>query len=129
MGAATRIHTGILKSEARDGSILNKDMPNSTDGPGKDSHSFYKTFNLDLNFFNDENNALEATVKNNDRIASGWAKCPASENRVLIAQLNTDRKLAFELNIHLRYSMGGSMQFVSNNLESTEKQIDRLIGN
>ena len=126
MGAATRLHTGILKSDDKDGSIIKRASLDKTDGLTKGELPNFKIFNLDLNFFNDPKNASKFSTNNGGWAAPGGVKGPTNENRVLIAQLTTNGKLMFELNVQIGTPSGGYVQFVAKNPEESEIQFNKL---
>jgi hypothetical protein len=120
LGAASRLHTGILRSEDQDGSILNRPEFGKTDGLTNGILPTFKQFNLDLNFFNDRKNASVFSTSNGGWAALEGVKGPTSENRILIAQLTTNGKLSFQLNIQIGTPTKGSLLFVANNPEGSE---------
>ena len=126
LGAATRLHTGILISEDKDGSLIHRKTLDKADGLTKGSLPNFKTFNLDLNFFNNAKDAANFSTHNGAWAALGGVMGPTSENRVLIAQLTTNGKLSFELNIQMGTPTGGSVQFVPDNPEGSEIKYDGL---
>ena len=126
MGAATRLHTGILKSEDRDGSIISRASLTKADGLTKGELPNFKIFNLDLNFFNDPKNASVFSTNNGGWAAPGGVKGPTNENQVLIAQLTTNGKLSFELNVQIGTPTSGYIQFVSKNAGGSEIHFDKL---
>jgi hypothetical protein len=113
MGAATRIHSGVLKSEDKDSSIIHRSGLTNTDGLTKGNLPLFKVYNLDLNFFNSEN-AVDFFLDDGGWAAMGGVKGPTDENRVLIAQLTTDGKITFKFNIQIGTPSGGFIQFVPN---------------
>lgn len=129
MGAASRIHTGILKSEDKDGSLLIRPALSKADGLTKWIFPDFKIFNIDLNFFNDTKNAVRFSSNNGGWAAPGGVNGPTAENRVLIAQLTTTGKLSFELNIQIGTPSGGYVQFVAKNPEGSEIQFNKVTYN
>jgi hypothetical protein len=115
MGAATRFHTGILKSDDTDGSLLNKNTLDNADGLTKGVLPRFQIFNIDLNFFNNFSNAKEFATNNGGWAALGGVKGSTNENRILIAQLTTNGKLSFDLNIQVGTPTGEAIKFVSSN--------------
>jgi hypothetical protein len=126
MGAASRLHTGILKSEDNDGSILKRNSLSKSDGLTKGNLPYFKPFNIDLNFFNNVKDASYFSTKNGAWAALGGVMGPTAENRVLIAQLTTNGKLTFDLNVQIGTPDKGFVQFVANNPESSELQFNGL---
>ncbi|MFZ4583254.1 MAG: hypothetical protein ACOYM7_11455, partial [Paludibacter sp.] len=131
MGAATRLHTGIPRSEDKDGSMLipNRHSFDESDGLTNGVLPDFRIFNLDLNSFDDD-----SIVSNFSTFDGGWAamggiKGPTPENRVLIAQLTTNGKLTFNLNVQIGKPNGGYMQFVAKNPKGAEMQFEGLTYN
>lgn len=120
MGAATQSHFGILKSEDKDGSILNKKSLDKADGLIKSKVSPIAFFGLDLSFFNSVNKAVKFSSANGSWAVFGGVKGPISENKILIAQLTTNGKLSFDLNIQVGTPTGGLVQYVAKNPEDAE---------
>ena len=128
MGAASRLHTGILRSEDKDGSsfVKNRNSLNTADGLTKGTLPKFQIFNLDLNFFNNDSTASYFSVSNGAWAALGGVKGTTEENRVLIAQLTTNGKLTFGLNVQIGTPEGGVVQFVAKNPEGAEIQFSGL---
>ena len=128
MGAASRLHTGILRSE--DDSVFsfipNRDQLSKTDGLTKGVLPDFKIFKLDLGFFNNDSTASYFSTSDAAWAALGGVKGPTPENRVLIAQLTTNGKLTFALNVQLGTPSGGFIQFVANKPEGSEIQFEGL---
>lgn len=129
MGAASRLHTGIPREEDNDGFsfITNRNSLNKIDGLTKGVLPNFQIFNLDLKFFCADTHASKFNTIN-----GGWAalgveiKGPTPANRVLIAQLTTNGKLAFALNVQIGTPTGGSLKFVANNPKISEMNFDGL---
>ena len=131
MGAASRLHTGILKSE--DDSIfsfvLNRRSFKNVDGLTKGVLPTFQIFNIDLTcFYNDSTSGIFST-SDGAWAAMGGVKGPTPENRVLIAQLTTNGKLTFALNVQIGTPSGGVVKFVAKNPEGSEIQFDGLTQN
>jgi len=126
LGAASRLHTGILKSEDNDGSILKRNTLNQSDGLTKGVLPNFKIFNLDLNFFNNTKDAALFSTNNGAWAALGGVKGPTLENRVLIAQLTTDGKLSFNISVQIGKPNGDYIKFVSNDPDESEIKFDGL---
>ena len=129
MGAASRGYTGILRSEDTTGFSLITNRPSLAlaDGLIKGVLPDFKVFNINLGFFNNDSNATRFAINNGGWAAPGGVKGPTSENRVLIAQLTTNGKLSFELNVQLGTPTGGYVKFVAKNPEESEIQMPFLI--
>jgi len=115
LGAASRIHTGILKSDDKDGSILTRASLSKTDGFTDGITPTFKTYNLDLSFFKDKENASLFSTNDGSWYCLEGVKGPTADNRVLIAQLTTNGTLSFELNVQFRTPKGSAVQFVAKN--------------
>ena len=121
MGGATKSHFGILKSEDKDGSIMKRGSLNKTDGlVASKKVPLVTYFGLDLLFFDKANHSSAFTADNGSWAIFGGVKGPTDDNKVLIAQLTTNGKLSFELNLQIGTPTGGSVQFVAKNPEGAE---------
>ncbi len=131
MGAATRLHTGVLREEDTDGSSLikNRSSFSKADGLTKGNLPKFQPFNLDLKFFNNDSTASSFNTNDGAWAAMGGVKGPTPENRVLIAQLTTNGKLTFALNVQIGTPSGGVVKFVTKNPEGSEIQFDGLTQN
>ncbi len=127
IGAATNSHFGILKSDDKDGSIIKRKGLDEADGliAGKISPVTY--YGLDLGFFQKTEKASLFSSNDGSWVIFGGMKGPTEANRILIAQLTTDGKLSYELNIQVGNPTGDSFQFVAKNPEGTEIQFDGLM--
>jgi hypothetical protein len=128
MGAATRLHTGIPLSEDNDGIslIANRKSLRKVDGLTKGVLPKFQVFNLDLKFFNNDSTAISFSTNDGAWAAMGGVKGPTPGNRVLIAQLTTNGKLTFGLNIQVATPEGGVIQFVDRNPEGLEIEFKGL---
>jgi hypothetical protein len=128
MGAASRLHTGILKSE--DDSVYsfikNRKSLSKIDGLTKGILPNFQVYKLVLGFFNNDSTASNFTINDGAWAALGGVKGPTLENRVLIAQLTTNGKLSFRLNVQVGTPTGGTIQFVAKNPEGSEIKFDGL---
>lgn len=121
MGAATKSHFGILKSEDKDGSIIKRSPLAQMDGLIKeDKIPPIATFGLDLGFFGNAIKSSLFSTENASWAVLGGVKGPTSDNKILIAQLTTNGKLYFELNLQVGTPEGGIVRFVAKNPESSE---------
>jgi len=120
MGAATKLHTGILKSDDKDGSIIKRASMSKADGLTNGIFPTFKIFKLDLSFFQYKKNASLLSTYDGAWYALEGVKGPTADNRVLIAQLTTNGVLAFELNVQLRTPTKGTVKFVARNPEHSE---------
>lgn len=124
LNSATNRHAGVLRADDSDGSILTKKDFTKTDGLTNGNLPVFKPFNIDLNFFNWVKDPSVFTTSNGGWGALsgvvGGTKGPTADNRVLIAQLTTNGKLSFDLNIQVGTPSGGTVQFVAKNAEGSE---------
>jgi len=129
MGAAARGFTGIPRSEDTVGFSLITNRPSlkSADGFTKGILPDFKVFNLDMGFFNNDSTATRFSTNNGGWAAPGGVKGPTLENRVLVAQLTTNGKLSFKLNVQIGTPTGGYVQFVGEKPEGSEIQFNKLI--
>ncbi len=128
LGAASRGYTGIPRSEDTTGFSLITNRPSLkiADGLTKGVLPDFKQFNLDMGFFNNDSTATKFSSNNGGWAALGGVKGPTKENRVLIAQLTTNGKLTFKLNVQIGTPTGGYVQFVSDNPLGSEIIYDGL---
>jgi hypothetical protein len=114
MGAAARGFTGIpLSEDTADWSWIKRPSLNKKDGFTKWRLPNFNVFNLDLSFFADSNKATKFAVNNGGWAALGGVNGPKPSNRVLIAQLTTNGKLSFKLNVQIGTPTGGFVKFVA----------------
>jgi hypothetical protein len=117
MGAATRIHTGIPRSEDKDGSIITRPSLSKADGFTNGIMQLFKAMNLDLDFFKDKKDASIFSTTNGGwaALGGGGVKGPTPDNKVLIAQLTTNGTLSFRLNVQIGTPTRGWVKFVYTN--------------
>jgi hypothetical protein len=122
MGAASKVHTGILLAEDKDGSVLTRPEFAKADGLTNGIFPTLKAFNLDLNFFKDKKDAKIFSANNGAwaALGGGGVKGPTESNCVLIAQLTTDGTLSFHLNVQIGTPLHAWVKFVSQNPGSGE---------
>ncbi|MEO8759405.1 MAG: hypothetical protein ABI448_00840 [Bacteroidia bacterium] len=127
IGMATKTRYGVLKAEDKDGSIITRKTLDKTDGlmpVANASKLLY--FGLDLSFFNDINNASYYHSDNGSIATVGGGKGVTAANKVLIAQLTTNGKLSFQLNVQIGTPSGAVMQFVAKDPMGTEILFKKL---
>jgi hypothetical protein len=126
IGAATNAHFGILKSEDKDGSIITRTSLDKADGliAGKIRPITY--FGNDMSFFQSKNKSSLLSIDNASWAVFGGVKGPTEDNKILIAQLTTDGKLSFELNLQIGTPKGASIQYVAKDRNGAEIQFDGL---
>ena len=83
-------------------------------------------YGLDLNFFNEAKNSGYFTSENGSWAVVGGGKGPTNENKVLIAQLTTQGKLSFELNLQIGTPGGKALQYVAKNPKGSEIKFKQL---
>ena len=127
MGAATESHNGVLLTEDTDGSIINRDCFKKADGLKKEKIKPVTYFGIDPDFFNTSNKESVFTTNNGSWAIFGGIKGSTETNKVLIAQLTTDGKLSFELNVQIGTPTGASIQYVARNPENKELPFKQLI--
>ncbi len=126
IGAAAKSYFGILKEEDKDGSILKRNSLLIEDGLKIGNPPKVAYFGVDLSFFNLKENAKSFITDNGSCAVFGGISGPTSNNRVLIAQLTTEGKISFELNIQIGTPSGGVVQYVAKNPEGSEILFDEL---
>ena len=126
MGAATDEHNGILKSEDTDGSVLKINSFKKADGLAAGKIKPIAFFGFDLLFFNNPVSASVFSGNNGSWAVFGGVKGPTPENKVLIAQLTTDGKLSFELNLQIGTPNGKTVNYVAKNPENSEIKLSFL---
>ncbi len=128
MGAACRGFTGIPREEdtSKYSLISTRSSLNKSDGLIKGVLPDFVPFNLDLTFFNNDSTAKRFATTNGAWASPGGVKGPTAENRVLIAQLTTDGKLSFQLNVQIGTPTGGYIQFVANKPQGQEVEFKGL---
>ncbi|MGZ3866463.1 MAG: hypothetical protein ACXVC6_07280 [Bacteroidia bacterium] len=130
IGLATEKKAGVLKTEDKDGSVLKKKELESADGFYPiDQPKKLLLYGLDLNFFNNTENASDFRSHNGSWASVGGGKLQAElkeSNKILIAQLTTTGKLSFELNLQVGAPNGVTMQFVAKNPQGNEIELKQL---
>jgi hypothetical protein len=127
IGVATKDRFGILKTEDTDGSLLKRSTLDKADGlilAGQTQKLLY--YGLDLNFFSNDKNASYFHSDNGSLAVVGGGKGQTPANQVLIAQLTTNGKLSFELNLQIGTPTGHAVQFVAKNPEGDEIKFKQL---
>jgi hypothetical protein len=127
IGVATKDRFGVLKTEDTDGSLLKRNTLDKADGlilAGQTQKLLY--YGLDLNFFSNNINASYFHSDNGSLAVVGGGKGPTLDNKVLIAQLTTNGKLSFELNLQIGTPSGHAVQFVAKNPEGDEIKFKQL---
>jgi hypothetical protein len=127
IGAATQSHWGIPLTEDKDGSIISKKDLKMADGLFAGAVRPISFIGMDMHFFYDTKKPSLFSTSDAAWAAFGGVKGATEDNKILIAQLTTDGKLSFELNLQVSNAKGGSIQFVARNPEDDEIKFDGLI--
>lgn len=126
ISAANKTQNGILLTEDTDGSLLNLSCFNKVDGLQTGKVMPLTFFGIDPGFFNDAKSGNTFTTDNGSWAIFGGLKGATESNKVLIAQLTTDGKLSFELNVQIGTPKGASVQYVAKNPVEKEIKFDGL---
>jgi hypothetical protein len=126
MGAATKTHYGILKSDDKDGSIIKRKSLDVADGLIAWKIKPVTIFGLDMSFFINPNKPSSFSSTNGSIAVFGGVSGPTDDNKILIAQLTTNGELSFELNVQVGTPTGGSIQYVAKNPRDEEIKFDEL---
>ncbi len=127
IGAATKAHLGIPKTDDKDGSIITKSFLSKADGLiASEKVRAVSYFGDDLKFFQDSTKASSFKSTNVSWAVFGGVKGATADNKILIAQLTTNGKLSYELNLQIGTPTGASMQYVAKDAEGAEIKFDAL---
>lgn len=127
IGVATKDRFGVPKTDDTDGSLIKRATLDKADGlviAGQTQKLLY--YGLNLDFFSDTKSASYFHSDNGSLAVVGGGKGSTPVNKVLIAQLTTNGKLSFELNVQVGTPTGGTVQFVAKNPEGEEIQFKQL---
>lgn len=127
IGMATKARFGVLKTEDTNGSVISRKGLDKQDGllEGGVTQKLLN-YGLDLSFFNKEKDTSYFYADNGSWAVIGGGKGPAKTNKVLIAQLTTNGKLSFELNVQIGTPRGNTVQFVAKDATGAEIQFKQL---
>lgn len=114
LGAASVSYVGIMKEEDFDGSFVKIPGLEIADGFTAGINPRINLYKLDLDFFQYSDSA-RFEVSDGVMSSNEGLKGPTAENRVLIAQLTTDGKLSFNINLQLISPFGEIEQYVAVN--------------
>ncbi|MGZ4033536.1 MAG: hypothetical protein ACXVPU_06685 [Bacteroidia bacterium] len=127
MGAATETKFGILKADDKDGSVLKINSMNAADGLATGQVKPVTYFGINpYDVFGNNNNASAFTTSNGSWAMFGGIKGATEDNKVLIAQITTDGKLSFEINLQIGTPTGGTVNYVAKNPQFDEIQYAAL---
>lgn len=129
LGAAARGFTGIPRNEDTMGLKLIYNRPSLYKAGGftKAILPDFKHFNLDFSVFEKDTNQGRFYTNNGAWAAPGGVKGPTPDNKVLIAQITTNGKLSFKLNVQIGTPSGGFVIFVADKPEENEIEFNKLI--
>jgi len=121
MGAGTKFHNAVLKSDDNDSSII-KSKAELAKVDGLKWGDIFATayIGIDIKFFVDSVNAKRFSTNNGGWANYAGAQGPTPENRVLIAQLTTNGILKFECNLQIGTPEGKAIQFVAKKAKERE---------
>jgi len=120
MGACTESHNGVPLTEDTDGSIITNNSFKKADGLKAEKTKPVTYFGIDPSFFHYLNPSSEFSTDNGSWAIFGGMKGATESNKVLIAQLTTEGKLSFELNVQIGTPTGASLQYVAKNAGEKE---------
>ena len=127
LGMASNYHAGVLKSEDMDGSLIDNEQLKKADGLTEGNPVVPFMYEADLEPFDEGSDKSCFKTKNSVIGILGGVTGPTGENRVLIAQITTDGKLSFKLNVQLGSPYCGNYeQYVANNASGNEILFDKL---
>lgn len=145
-GAGSYANYGILKEKDTTGTIINADSVLKNNNPQigvpltvadgllrYSPQSVVTIFGLDsiANYCfgneNHKNNGMVFSTFDGSWASFGGAIGPDTSNKVLIAQITTDGKLSFELNIQIGVPGGGVQQYVARNPVEREIYMSSLV--
>jgi len=123
MGGVSKFYNGVLLTEDTDSSIIKKRSQLSK-VDGLIYQDIYGTifFGNDLRFFLDSIKPKKFYTENGLWANYKYAEGPTESNRILVAQLTTNGKLSFELNIQVATPTGEPIKFVARNMENLIKE-------
>ena len=125
IGFAIHALYGVPLSEDKDGSIIKKVSLNKADGFMAGTINYKVVYvGTDLHFFDDPK-ASSFTTDNASWAVFGGVKGVTESNKVLIAQLTTNGKLTFKLNVMVG-TPNGMIHYVAKDPEGSEIQFDAL---
>jgi len=101
MGSATKSHFGVIKADDRDGSVIKRATLDKADGLTVNKPPALINYLLDLGFFEDAKAPSLFFANNGSLAAFSSVQGLSDDNKVLIAQLTTNGKLSFELNLQV----------------------------
>lgn len=128
IGVATQQRYGVLKTEdTQDTSLIKRKGLDKADGlmlAGQVQRLLY--YGIDISFFNQGKSGSVFKSDNGSWAVVGGGKGPTKENRVLIAQLTTNGKLSFELNLQVGCPTGATLQYVAKNPKDGQIKFKQL---
>jgi len=123
---------GVILEDDKDSTdfLPRRKVFHKRDGFANGNLPLIKPFNLDQGFFNNDTTAKFFSVNNGALAGFSGVKAgamgPTKDNKILIAQLTTNGKLSFELNIQVGTPSGGVVKYVARKPIEGEIQYDKL---
>lgn len=127
IGVASRQRFGVPLADDPDSSIIRKNGFEKADGlmrAGNVQKLLY--YGTDLSVFGNDQHASMFDTQNASWGVVGGGKGPTKDNKILIAQLTTNGKLTFELNLQVGTPAGGAVQFVAKDPVKNEVRLKQL---
>jgi hypothetical protein len=123
MGAASASANAVSLADDKDGSFLNIPSLAKADGmmAGKIKPITY--FGIDPHIIFNNNTTSSFKTDNGSWAVFGGVQGATADNKILIAQLTTNGKLSFELNLQIGTPTGGNVNYVSSNPHSQTEEI------
>jgi hypothetical protein len=122
-GACSTTQNGVMLADDKDGSMLNIPSMAKADGMVAGKIKPVTFFGIMPNtVFNTATSSSFAT-DNGSWAVFGGVKGATDDNKILIAQITTDGKLSFELNLQIGTPTGGNVNYVARNPQSQTEQI------
>ncbi|MBN2610816.1 MAG: hypothetical protein JXB00_04590 [Bacteroidales bacterium] len=126
IGAASHTHMGIPKKDDPDGSIFDIISLNKKDGLIPGTVSKPNVYNLTLDFF-DRRDSSEFITHDGVISVGAGVSGPTKDNIVLVAQLTTNGKISFEINLQvLKPNGSGYERYVARNPKDKEVLFEKL---
>jgi hypothetical protein len=129
INAATKTRVGVLRADDKDGSIINnrKKQFKKTDGIISGKVPSIINYMLDLTPFDDGQNVSVFHTADGSLATFESTKGPTESNKILIAQLTTNGKLSFKLNLQVSTPDCKVANYVAENPQGNEIQANALI--
>ena len=126
MGCATNLHHGILKKDDNKGGVItNRKQLKMKDGLLYGDIYRVLYYGNNLKFFKDSIQAKRFYVDNATWANLLGAESPIKTNRILVAQLTTNGKLSFVLNIQIKTPEGGTIRFCGRRINDNNDSLNK----